>query len=105
MMTSKHSSNALDLASIRAKLESDGARRFWRGLEELAETQEYKDFLEHEFPLDPSHHQSAHESAHVSEGLNRRDLLKLMGASAAFAGLTACTKLPTEKIVPYVSPP
>jgi Fe-S-cluster-containing dehydrogenase component/anaerobic selenocysteine-containing dehydrogenase len=28
-----------------------------------------------------------------------------MGASAAFAGLTGCTKLPSEKIVPYVNPP
>ena len=35
-------------------------------------------------------------------GINRRDVLKLMGASAALAGLTACTKMPTEKIVPYV---
>ena len=33
--------------------------------------------------------------------IGRRDVLKLMAASAAFAGLTACTKLPTEKIVPY----
>jgi molybdopterin-containing oxidoreductase family iron-sulfur binding subunit len=31
----------------------------------------------------------------------RREVLKLMGASAALAGLSACTKLPTEKIVPY----
>ena len=28
-----------------------------------------------------------------------------MAASAAMAGLSACTKLPTEKIVPYVNPP
>ena len=28
-----------------------------------------------------------------------------MGASLALAGLTACTKQPTEKIVPYVQPP
>ena len=32
-------------------------------------------------------------------------MLKLMAASAAMAGLSACTKLPTEKIVPYVRPP
>src|SRR5206468_7263393 len=99
-MTSKHGGNVLDLASIRAKLESDGVRRFWRGLEELAETEEYKDFLDHEFAVD-----ATHESAHELDGLSRRNLLKLMSASAALAGLTACTKLPTEKIVPYVSPP
>ena len=28
-----------------------------------------------------------------------------MAASAAMTGLSACTKLPTEKIVPYVHPP
>ena len=39
------------------------------------------------------------------DGINRRDVLKLMAASAAMAGLSACTKLPTEKIVPYVNPP
>ena len=33
--------------------------------------------------------------------MSRRSALKLMAASAALAGLTACTKLPTEKIVPY----
>ena len=31
--------------------------------------------------------------------------MKLAAASAALAGLSACTKLPTEKIVPYVRPP
>src|SRR5438876_647367 len=95
-MTSKHSENVLDLASIRAKLESDGVRRFWRGLEELAETEEYKAFLDREFAVDVTGEPG---------GVSRRSLLKLMGASAALAGLTACTKLPTEKIVPYVSPP
>ena len=37
--------------------------------------------------------------------VNRRDVLKLMAASAAMTGLSACTKLPVEKIVPYVKPP
>ena len=37
--------------------------------------------------------------------LNRRDFLKLMGASLALAGLPACTRQPIEKIVPYVKQP
>ena len=41
----------------------------------------------------------------TNDGINRRDVMKLMAASAAMAGLSACTKLPTEKIVPYVRPP
>ena len=36
---------------------------------------------------------------------NRRNFLKLMGASLAMAGITACTKQPRETIVPYVRQP
>jgi molybdopterin-containing oxidoreductase family iron-sulfur binding subunit len=38
-------------------------------------------------------------------GTSRRDFLKLMSASMALAGLTACTKQPLEPIVPYVRQP
>jgi MoCo/4Fe-4S cofactor protein with predicted Tat translocation signal len=90
--------NAEDLngAASYARSESASGRRFWRSLKELAMTQEFNDFLHNEFPRDP-----AKEVNIVS----RRDMLKLAGASAALAGLTACTKLPTQKIVPYVRPP
>src|SRR5436853_4875217 len=37
--------------------------------------------------------------------VNRRQMLSVMGASLAMAGLTACTKPPEDKIVPYVTPP
>ena len=40
------------------------------------------------FPQDP---------AKEAEGIDRRDVLKLMAASAAMAGLSACTKLPTRE--------
>ena len=35
----------------------------------------------------------------------RRNFLKMMGASLALAGLTACTRQPTEHIMPYVRQP
>ena len=35
----------------------------------------------------------------------RREFMTLMGASLALAGLTACTKQPEEKILPYVRQP
>src|SRR5207248_2843893 len=35
----------------------------------------------------------------------RRKFLKLMGASLALAGLTACTRQPMETIMPYVRAP
>jgi MoCo/4Fe-4S cofactor protein with predicted Tat translocation signal len=94
----------LDFAAIAAKLGQTGKRRLWRSLEEVAFTPEYQAFLHDEFPNDPEKAQqlAAQSSKH---GLNRREVLKLMAASAALSGLTACTKLPTEKIVPYVRAP
>ncbi len=86
----------LDLDSIRTRLDGPNGKRLWRSLDELAETPEYRDFLHHEFPYDPEK---------TGGAVSRRELLKLMGASAALAGLTACTRLPTEKIVPYVQAP
>ena len=47
------SRNAIDLVQIQAKLQQPHERRLWRGLEELAGTPEYRDFLECEFPHDP----------------------------------------------------
>jgi MoCo/4Fe-4S cofactor protein with predicted Tat translocation signal len=68
----------------------------WRSLDELARTKEFEESLHREFP------------PHASEWLgnfNRRDFLKIMGASVALAGLTSCTRQPSEKIVPYVKQP
>lgn len=39
------------------------------------------------------------------EELSRRDFLRRAAASAALAGLSACTRQPLEKIVPYVRAP
>ena len=85
----------LDLAAARRRLAALGGRGFWQCLEELAGTPEYEEFLNHEFPHDPA----------KECGVPRRDVLKYMAASAALAGLSACTKLPEEKIVPYVTQP
>src|ERR1700752_1024093 len=82
----------IDLAAVRAKLATDGGKRFWQSLEELAETPGYRYKLENEFP---------ENSEKEAEGIDRRGILKLMAASAAMAGLGACPKLPAEKIVPY----
>jgi molybdopterin-containing oxidoreductase family iron-sulfur binding subunit len=91
--------NSIDLAAARAKLEREGGKKLWQSLGQLSDTPQYRKFLENEFPSMPA------KKADASDGVNRRDVLKLMAASAAMAGLGACTKLPTEKIVPYVRPP
>jgi MoCo/4Fe-4S cofactor protein with predicted Tat translocation signal len=87
--------DSVDLDVARANVAKMGKKRLWQGLEELSDTKLYREFKENEFPA----------RYKDSEGINRRDVLKLMGASAALAGLSACTKLPQEKIVPYVRPP
>ena len=68
----------------------------WRSLEELAATPEFEERLQREFPRGASE---------WTNEMQRRDFLRLMGASVALAGLGACTKQPIEKIVPYVNRP
>ena len=43
----------------------------------------------------------AHDHEHLPE-LNRRDFLRLAGASIALAGLDGCSRMPAEHILPYV---
>ncbi|MEO8168462.1 MAG: TAT-variant-translocated molybdopterin oxidoreductase, partial [bacterium] len=86
----------LGIEEIRAKLSEKNGREYWRSLDDIAETEEFKELLEKEFPR---------ETSAWSEGYNRRDFLKVMGASLSLAGLTACVKQPEEKIVPYVKAP
>jgi MoCo/4Fe-4S cofactor protein with predicted Tat translocation signal len=88
--------NNLDLLALRSRLGSASGKEYWRGLEELAATEEFQDFLHREFP---------EQASEWKDPIGRRKFLKLMGASLALAGLSACTVQPTEKIVPYVRPP
>ncbi len=86
----------LNINDVREKLTAKSGREYWRSLDEIAETEEFKEFLEREFPR---------EASTWGEGVSRREFLKVMGASLSLAGLTACVKQPEEKIVPYVKPP
>ena len=90
----------LDLAAVRARLEASGGREYWRNLDELAGTPEFRELLDREFPR-----QAIGWSEDESGGEGRRNFLKIMGASLALAGLTACTRQPTEHIAPYVRQP
>jgi len=85
-----------DLSPLRAQLSEKSGREYWRSLEELAETEAFQEFVHREFP--PS-------ASEWNDPVGRRSFLKLMSASIAFAGLTACTVQPKEFIVPYVQPP
>jgi molybdopterin-containing oxidoreductase family iron-sulfur binding subunit len=68
----------------------------WRSLDELEGTPAFREWLQREFPP---------LASEWPDEVSRRRFLKLMGASFALAGLSACTRQPLEKIVPYVKQP
>ena len=45
------------------------------------------------------------QASEFNEPGGRREFLKLMGASLALAGVSACTRQPEERLVPYVRQP
>jgi MoCo/4Fe-4S cofactor protein with predicted Tat translocation signal len=98
-----HRDHHHDIAPIRDKIRKgiDKRREFWRSLEELADTEKFREFLHREFPaVNPSEADPS-----WLDPTGRRNFLKLMSASLAFAGLTACANQPKETIVPYVKTP
>ncbi|HEX3282569.1 MAG TPA: TAT-variant-translocated molybdopterin oxidoreductase, partial [Pyrinomonadaceae bacterium] len=68
-------------------------KSYWRSLEELSDSPEFREFVEREYP------QHAEE---WNDPFERRTFLKLMGASLALAGLSGCAFQPAEKVVPNV---
>src|SRR3954467_13456905 len=90
----------LDLAGVRARLDAARGRDYWRSLDELASTPEFRDLLDREFPQ-----QAIGWSDDEDRVQGRRNFLKLMGASICCSGLSACTRQPTEHIMPYVRQP
>jgi MoCo/4Fe-4S cofactor protein with predicted Tat translocation signal len=74
-------------------------RRYWRSLDELADTPEFKDWLHREFPKGASE---------FTDDVSRRHFLKIMSASFAFAGLGlagAGCRRPEEKLEPFGKQP
>jgi len=100
-------SKTLDLKLVRERIDAatahDAAEKtgpeYWRSLEELAGSEEFKEALHREFPKGASE---------WVDSVSRRGFLKVMGASLGLAGLTSatgCVRLPLEPIVPYVRQP
>jgi MoCo/4Fe-4S cofactor protein with predicted Tat translocation signal len=86
----------LTLETAGERIAQTKGPEFWRSLEELAGSSEFQEMMHREFPKGASEWLDA---------VSRRGFLKLMGASLAMAGMTACTKQPLEPIVPYVRQP
>ncbi|MBL8204806.1 MAG: TAT-variant-translocated molybdopterin oxidoreductase [Blastocatellia bacterium] len=65
-------------------------KQYWRSLDELDSTPEYRQFVEREFPVGASE---------MTNDVDRRKFLILAAAGIGMAGLTACRR-PVEKIIP-----
>jgi len=85
----------LNFTDFRARVGDLRGKEYWRSLEELARSDVFDDFMHQEFPQ---------QALALDKGVDRRNFLKLMGASVAMAGLAAC-RPPDEKIIPYVNQP
>jgi MoCo/4Fe-4S cofactor protein with predicted Tat translocation signal len=72
------------------------SRSYWRSLAQLEDKPEARAFLEREFPEGASE---------LPDGVTRRDMMLLLGASLSLAGVTGCIRRPVDEIVPYVTPP
>jgi molybdopterin-containing oxidoreductase family iron-sulfur binding subunit len=70
--------------------------RYWKSLDDLAETPAFKDWVEQEFPA----------GASELDGVNRRQFMKVMAASFGLAGLgmSGCRR-PEQTILPYAKQP
>jgi MoCo/4Fe-4S cofactor protein with predicted Tat translocation signal len=86
----------LDLEQVRAELSGARGRQYWRSLEELAGRPGFDALIARELPR---------HAPGFLDAVDRRQFLQLMGASLALAGLSACTRQPTETIMPYVKAP
>lgn len=87
-----------ELADLQDRLGATRGRRYWRTLEELAETEAFQELMQREFP----------EQASIwPDSMSRRRFLTLMGASLALAGLNGCSTrpAPSVNIVPYARQP
>ena len=86
----------LTLEQVREELKGVKGKKFWRSIDELADTADFQAAVEREFPA------AAQEWV---DPVSRRGFLRLMGASMALAGMAGCTKQPEETIYPYVKQP
>ena len=77
--------------------EPEGGQRYWRSLDDLADSPDFQQWVEREFPSGASE---------FTDPIGRRHFIKIMSASFMLAGfgLTGCRR-PEEKILPFAKQP
>ncbi len=88
-----HENEILDQIGIALK--DPEQIKYWRSIEHRQRTQDYVDFIKDEFKAG---------DGEIS-GVQRRDMLKLMGASFALAGVGVACRRPVDNIMPYSKAP
>ncbi|HZC38674.1 MAG TPA: TAT-variant-translocated molybdopterin oxidoreductase, partial [Sphingomicrobium sp.] len=71
-----------------------GGKKFWRSIEEYQRSDGFGEMLKSEFP-----------SIFELWKVDRRELLRVMGASLALAGMTGCKPTRSDEAVPFVNRP
>ncbi|MEZ4648562.1 MAG: TAT-variant-translocated molybdopterin oxidoreductase [Candidatus Eisenbacteria bacterium] len=90
------------MSSMKNGNDTTTGRDYWRSLEEYSQTPEFAAAVKREFP---------NATPDMISENSRRDFLKVMGASLAFAGITGCKpaegwpRWPEEKILPFTNRP
>jgi MoCo/4Fe-4S cofactor protein with predicted Tat translocation signal len=85
-----------NFALLRERILEKSGKDYWRSVEEFVDAPEFEEFVNREYPS---------QAEDWEDGLSRRNFIKVMGASLAFAGLSGCVIQPAEKIIPYVRQP
>src|SRR5712672_585924 len=76
--------------------EPESGRKYWRSLDQLAETPEFRQWVNREFP------QGASEWA---DPVSRRHFVKIMSASFLLAGFGSGCRRPEQRILPFSKMP
>ena len=80
-------------------------KKYWKGLEELTDSDVVKNMQQNEFPSEISNEEFLGDKEGLeSSNTSRRDFLKYMGFSTAAATLAACES-PVVESIPYVVAP
>ncbi len=85
-------SDAPKASSIRS------GKTYWRSVDELADTPEFREFVHREFP---------NVAGELLESTDRRHFIRIMGASMALAGMgmAGCRRWPQTFLAPYAHSP
>ena len=84
-----------NIQALREMVASGRGKEIWRSFDDLVDSDSFLEFVREEFP----------RQASLASALSRRDFLKVLGASLAFAGLSGCAPRTGEQIFPYVQAP